>query len=144
MDNTTKGKNQQDAIGKGKAQIQDKDGFTLVRPRAKGRGQKRPLKEKLSDLGFNFFEVLDSMVLDEGIPPPISFDLVFRDEGVVPYDACGASQVVVYQNCEVPVAPMSEALVTPGVLEDGDVVRLTWLTMCYHQVRASDVLSPWG
>ena len=118
MANTTKRMTPQDTIGKGKAEMQDKDGFTPVRPRAKGRGQKR--KEKVSDLGFNRFEVLDSMVLEDGIPPPISFDLVFQDEGVVPNDACGDSQVVVYQNC--PVAPMSEALVTPAVLEDNDVL----------------------
>ena len=62
------------------------------------------------------------MVLEEGIPPPISSDPVFPDEGVVPNDACGDSQVVVYQNCEVPVAPVSEALVTPMVLEDNDVL----------------------
>lgn len=122
MANTTKGMNPQDATGKGKAQMQDTDGFTPVRPRAKGRGQKRPLKERLSDSGFNRFEVLDSMVLEEGIPPPISFDLVFPDEGSIPNDTCGASQVVVYQNCEVPVALVTKALVTPVVLEDNDVV----------------------
>ena len=102
--------------------MQDKDGFTLAHPRAKGRGQKRPLKEKLSDSGFNRFEVLDSMVLEEGIPPPISSDPIFPDEGIAPNDACGESQVVVYQNCEIPVAPVSEALVTPAVLEDNDVL----------------------
>ena len=80
------------------------------------------MKEKLSDSGFNRFEVLDSMVVEEGIPSPISFDLVCSDEGIVPNDTCGESQVVVYQNCEVPIAPMSEALVTPAVLEDNDVV----------------------
>ena len=31
---------------------------------------------------------------------------------------------MVYQNCEVPVAPVSEALVTPVVLEDNDDVVL--------------------
>ena len=80
------------------------------------------MKEKLSDSGFNRFEVLDSMVLEDGIPPPISSNPVFPDEGVFPNDGCGDSQVVVYQNCEVPVAPMSEALVTPAVLEDNDVL----------------------
>ena len=62
------------------------------------------------------------MVLEDGIPPPISFDLVCPDEGVVPNDDCGESQVVVYQNCELPVAPVSKALVTPAVLEDNDVL----------------------
>ena len=38
MDNTTKGKNQQDAIGKEKAQMQNKDGFTPIHPQAKGHG----------------------------------------------------------------------------------------------------------
>ena len=32
MDNTTKGENQSDTIGKGKAQMQDKDGFTPTCP----------------------------------------------------------------------------------------------------------------
>ena len=62
------------------------------------------------------------MVLEEGIPPPISSDPVCPAERSVPNDACGASQVVVYQNCEVLVAPVTEALVTPVVLEDNDVV----------------------
>ena len=62
------------------------------------------------------------MVLEDGIPPPISSDLVFPTEGVVPNDTYGDSQVVVYQNCEVPTAPVSEALVTPTVLEDNDVL----------------------
>ena len=120
MANTTKRMTPQDTIGKGKAQMQDKDGFTPVRPRTKGCGQKR--KEKVSDPGFNRFEVLDSMALEDGIPPPISSDPVFQNEGAVPNDACGDSQVVVYQNSEVLVAPVSEALVTPAVLEDNDVL----------------------
>ena len=62
------------------------------------------------------------MVLEDGIPPPISSDPIFLDEGVVPNDSCGESQIVVYQNCEVLVAPMSEALVTLAVLEDNDVL----------------------
>ena len=62
------------------------------------------------------------MVLEDGIPPPISSNLVFPNEEIACNDACGESQVVVYQNCEVPVAPVSEALVTLVVLEDNDVV----------------------
>ena len=120
MANTTKRMTPQDTIGKGKAQMKDKDGFTPIHPRTKGRGQKR--KEKVSDPGFNHFEVLDSMALEDGIPPPISSDPVFQNEGVVPNDAYGDSQVVVYQNFEVPIAPVSEALVTPVVLEDNDII----------------------
>ena len=62
------------------------------------------------------------MVLEEGIPPPISSDPIFLDEGIVPNDACGESQVVVYQNCEVPIALVSNSLVTPMVSKDNDVV----------------------
>ena len=62
------------------------------------------------------------MVLEDGIPPPISSNPFFPDEGVIPNDACGDSQVVVYQNYEVPIAPVSEALVTLAVLEDNDVL----------------------
>ena len=64
------------------------------------------------------------MVLEEGICPPLSSNPVCPDEVIVPNDTCGASQAVVYQNYEVLVAPMSEALVTPMVLEDNDDVVL--------------------
>ena len=36
------------------------------------------------------------MALEDGIPPPISSDPFFQNEGAVPNDACGDSQVVVY------------------------------------------------
>lgn len=62
------------------------------------------------------------MVLEEGIPPSISSYPYFLDEGLSPHDACGVSQVVVHQNCEVPIAPESDALVTPMVSEDNDIV----------------------
>ena len=84
------------------------------------------------------------MVLEDGIPPPISSDPVCPDEGVVPNDACGDSQVVVYQNCEVPVAPMSEALVTLVVLEDNDVLLADLIKDVLPSGKARDLLSPWG
>ena len=62
-----------------------------VKTRAKGCGQKRPLKDQQPNSSFNGFEVLDSMVLKEGIPPSIFSDPVFLDEVLSPHDACGAS-----------------------------------------------------
>ena len=79
------------------------------------------MKDIISYSTFNHFEVLDSMVLEEGIPPSVSFDPICLDEGFSPNVACGASQIVVYQNCEVPVAPMLDAFVTLVVSEDNDV-----------------------
>jgi hypothetical protein len=44
------------------------DGFIPVCHRAKGRGQKRLNLDRQVDSGFNRFEVLDNMTIEEGIP----------------------------------------------------------------------------
>ena len=57
------------------------------------------------------------MVLEEGIPPSISIDLVCDGEAL-PQDSYEASQVVVHQPNELPITPNSGALVTSLVPQD--------------------------
>ena len=45
----------------------DKDGFIPTQNHAKGKGQKLSHLDWKVDLGFNQFEVLDNMVIEEGI-----------------------------------------------------------------------------
>ena len=64
-------------VDKGKAPIvevpsRDKDGFIPVKPRNKGKGQKRTGMDRQRDETFNRFNVLESLVQDEGIPVEIS------------------------------------------------------------------------
>lgn len=50
----------------------NKDGFIPIKPRDKGRGKKQPYKDRQSEEGFNHFEVLDNLNLEEGIPIKVS------------------------------------------------------------------------
>ena len=42
----------------------DKEGFVLVKTKARGRDQKRPFKAKQIDGSFNRFEVLENLTLE--------------------------------------------------------------------------------
>ena len=64
-------------VDKGKAPIvegpsRDKDGFILVKPRNKGKAQKITGMDRQRDETFNKFNVLESLVQEEGIPVEIS------------------------------------------------------------------------
>ncbi|XP_059068311.1 uncharacterized protein LOC131040439 [Cryptomeria japonica] len=63
-------------LNKGKALVfdgpVDKEGFTLVKSRNKGDGKKRPWMDRQNDDTFNKFEVLDSVVQEDGIPTELS------------------------------------------------------------------------
>lgn len=80
---TTRKRNfQTDIIGKGKDYMNtssqgqgpssstspDKDGFIPARTRAKGWGQKCAHLDQQVDSGFNHFDIIDNMVIEEGIP----------------------------------------------------------------------------
>ncbi|XP_057859366.2 uncharacterized protein LOC131068203 [Cryptomeria japonica] len=53
-----------DPISEGHA---DKEGFTLVKPRNKGKGKKRTWMDRQNDDTFNKFDVLEDLVQEEGI-----------------------------------------------------------------------------
>ncbi len=58
---------------KGKAQMPhgpstDKEGFIPVKPRNKGKRQKRTWTDRKNDGTFNRFNVLENLVQEEGIP----------------------------------------------------------------------------
>ena len=64
-------------VDKGKAPIAegpsgDKEGFILVKPRNKGKGQKRTGMDRQRDDTFNRFNILESLVQEKGIPVEIS------------------------------------------------------------------------
>ena len=64
-------------VDKGKAPIAqgpsgDKEGFIPVNPRNKGKGQKRIGMDRQRDDTFNRFNVLESLVKEEGLPVEIS------------------------------------------------------------------------
>ncbi|XP_057871389.2 uncharacterized protein LOC131077832 [Cryptomeria japonica] len=63
-------------LNKGKAPVSDepvdKEGFTLVKSRNKGKGKKRPWMDRQNEDTFNRFEVLDSVVQEDGIPTELS------------------------------------------------------------------------
>ena len=64
-------------VDKGKAPIVegpsgDKEGFILVEPCNKGKGKKRIGMDRQRDDTFNRFNVLESLVQEEGIPVEIS------------------------------------------------------------------------
>ena len=64
-------------VDKGKAPIAegpsgDKEGFIPVKPRNKGKGQKRTGMDRQRDDTFNRFNVLESLVQEEGLPVEIS------------------------------------------------------------------------
>ena len=50
----------------------DKEGFILVKPHNKGKGQKRTGMDRQRDDTFNRFNILESLVEEEGIPIEIS------------------------------------------------------------------------
>ena len=50
----------------------DKDGFIPMKPHNKGKGQKRTRMDRQRDDTFNRFNVLESLVQEEGIPVEIS------------------------------------------------------------------------
>ena len=64
-------------VDKGKTPIaegrsEDKEGFILVKPLNRGKGQKRTWMDRQNDDTFNRFNVLDNLVQEEGIPVEIS------------------------------------------------------------------------
>ena len=64
-------------VDKGKVPIaegpsRDKEGFIPVNPHNKGKGQKRIGMDRQRDDTFNRFNILESLVQEEGIPIEIS------------------------------------------------------------------------
>ena len=65
-------------------QGKDKEGFVLVKTKAKGCGQKRPFKDRQIDGSFNRFEVLKNLTLEEGVPHVVTSNCVGVSMEVVP------------------------------------------------------------
>ena len=131
---TGNGNIQFDSAAKGKAHLNtsssgqdpssstglDMDGFIPVRRRTKGRGQKRSHLDRQVDSGFNRFEALDSMAIEEGIPAV--------DESRVPDFGVRSSilnesqDIVVQQMPETSLGPESGALVVSPASQEKDAL----------------------
>ena len=61
-----------------------KEGFVPVKSKVKGRGQKRPFKDRQTYGNFNRFEVLENLALEEGIPHGVTSNSVGVSMDIVP------------------------------------------------------------
>lgn len=129
-----KGNVQSDSAGKGKAHMNsssqepgpsntsgpDKDGFIPARNRAKGRGKKRSHLDRQVDSGFNRFEVLDNMVIEEGIPTEAQCAAT-GSEGRSS-TLSDIQDVVAQKMPEISIGPDSGALVVSPASQEKDVL----------------------
>ena len=94
----------------------DKEGFLLVKTKAKGCGQKRPFKDRQIDGSFNRFEVLENLALEEGVPHVVASNCVGVNMEFVP--ALELEPVQNIQEKQVAQVPLNNSIEDEIVLVD--------------------------
>ena len=95
---------------------QDKEGFLPSKTKAKGHGQKRPLKDRQIDGSFNRFQVLENLALEEGVPHVVTSNSVWVSMEVVLALELDPTQVI--QEQQVDQVPLNNSIDDDIVLAD--------------------------